>query len=133
MNVAAPARQPASAKQGAAKPLDYHLKRVEIDRFNIAITDQTRPEKSRFTLRDTTLSLADLSGPAPRPAKFRFASTFGKETPLQAAGDLPPSPFHYRGDLRTGRTPHAGTAVGPHRQCHDFGRDHRVYRQAPSQ
>ena len=105
MSVPAPTRQPAPAKQEAAKPLDYHLKRIEIDRFSIAVTDQTRPKKPHFTLRDTTLSLADLSGPAPRPAKFRFASTFGKETPLQAAGDLTSSPFSYRGDLRIGRLP----------------------------
>ncbi|MCX5820076.1 MAG: DUF748 domain-containing protein [Deltaproteobacteria bacterium] len=105
MTAAAPARQPTPVKQEAAKPLDYRLKRIEIDRFSIAVTDQTRPKKPRFTLRDTTLSLADLSGPAPRPAKFRFASTFGKETPLQAAGDLTPSPFRYRGDLRIGRLP----------------------------
>lgn len=103
--VAAPVPQPAPVKQEATKPLDYRLKRVEIDRFNIAVTDRTRPERPRFTLRDTTLSLADLSGPAPRPAKFRFVSTFGKETPLQAAGDLTPFPFRYRGDLRIGRLP----------------------------
>ena len=103
MTVATPAR-PTPANPGA-KPLDYRLKRIEIDRFSIAVTDRTRPKMPLFTLRDTTLSLADLSGPAPRPAKFRFASTFGKETPLQAAGDLTPSPFRYRGDLRIGRLP----------------------------
>jgi hypothetical protein len=103
--VVAPTRQPAPAKQEAAKPLDYHLKRIEIDRFNIAVTDRTRPKKPRFTLRDTTLSLGGLSGPAPRSAKFKFTSTFGKETPLQAAGDFTPAPFNYRGDLRIGRLP----------------------------
>jgi len=105
LTAAAPARQPVPAKQGTARPLDYRLKRIEIDRFNIAVTDQARPKNPRFTLRDTSLSLADLSGPAPRPAKFRFSSTFGKDTPLQATGDLTPSPFSYRGDLRIGRLP----------------------------
>ena len=105
MTAAAPARQPAPVKQEAAKPLDYHLKRVEIDRFRIAITDKTRPKSPHFTLSDTTLSLSDLSGPTPRPAKFRFVSIFGKETPIQATGDLTPSPFSYRGDLRIGRLP----------------------------
>jgi uncharacterized protein involved in outer membrane biogenesis len=105
MTAAAPARQPAPENQEAAKPLDYRLKRVEIDRFSVALTDRTLSNSPRFTLRDTTLSLADLSGPAPRPAKFRFASTFGKETPLRADGDLTPAPFRYRGDLRIGRLP----------------------------
>jgi uncharacterized protein involved in outer membrane biogenesis len=101
---AVPTAEPAPAKP-ETKPLDYRLKRVEIDRFNIAFTDRMRPKEPRFTLRDTSLSLTDLSGPAPKPAKFRFASTFGKETPLQAAGDLTPAPFAYRGDLRIGRLP----------------------------
>jgi len=102
---AAPARKPAPAKQEAAKPLDYRLKQVEIDRFNIAVTDRMRPKEPRFTLRNTSLALTDLSGPASKPAKFRFASTFGKETLLQAAGDLTPAPFGYRGDLKIGRLP----------------------------
>ncbi len=105
MTAAAPARQSAPAKQETAKPLDYRLKRIEIDRFGIAVTDKTRPGKPVFTLRDTTLALTALSGPAPKPAKFRLASTFGKETPLRAAGELTPSPFRYRGDLGIGRLP----------------------------
>jgi uncharacterized protein involved in outer membrane biogenesis len=103
--VAAPARQTAPAKQTAAKPIEYQIKRIELDRFNIAVTDKTHPKKPRFTLRDTTLSLSDLSGPTPKPAQFRFASLFGKETPIQAGGALTPSPFSYRGDLRIGRLP----------------------------
>ena len=105
MTNAAPVPKPAPAKQEAAKPLDYRLKQVEIDRFNIAITDKTRPNNPRFTLRDTALSLGGLSGPAPKPAKFSLASTFGKETSLQVAGELTPAPFSYRGDLRIGRLP----------------------------
>ena len=100
MTTTAPARKRAPAKQEAAKPLDYLLKQVEIDRFNIAFTDRMRPKEPRFTLRDTSLSLTDLSGPEPAPAKLKFATTFGKETSLQAAGDLTPAPFSYRGDLQ---------------------------------
>lgn len=100
-----PARPPATEKQGAAKPLDYRLNRIEIDRLNIAFTDRTRPKEPRFTLRNTSISLGDLSGPAPKPAKFKLASTFGKEAPLQAAGDLTLAPFAYRGDLKIGRLP----------------------------
>ncbi|MHB8829957.1 MAG: DUF748 domain-containing protein, partial [Syntrophales bacterium] len=95
----------APGKQAAAAPLDYRLKRLEIDGFTIAVVDLTRPKKPRFTLRNTTLSVADLSGPAPKPAKFHFASLLGKETPLQADGALIASPFHYQGNLRIGRLP----------------------------
>jgi len=101
----APPGQAVPAKQATAQPLDYQLKRIEVDRFNIAVTDLTRPKKPRFTLKDTTLSLSGLSGPTPKPANFRFASLFGKESRLQAEGALIPSPFHYRGDLRIGRLP----------------------------
>jgi uncharacterized protein involved in outer membrane biogenesis len=96
---------PAPGKQAAAKPLDYRLKRIDIDRFNVAVTDRSLPQKPRFTLRNTTLTLTNLSGPAPRPARFRFASTFGKAANLKAAGDLTPFPFRYRGDLSIGRLP----------------------------
>jgi uncharacterized protein involved in outer membrane biogenesis len=105
LSTTAPARKPAPSKQEEAKPLDYRLKRIEINRFSIAFTDRMRPKEPRFTLRDTSLSLTDLSGPAPKPAKFKFTSTFGKEASLQAAGDLTPAPFSYRGDLRIGRLP----------------------------
>ena len=105
---AAPARKTvkaAPARPEAAKPLDYRLKQVEIDRVNIAFTDRMRPKEPRFTLRNTSLALTGLSGPASKPAKFKLASTFGKETLLQAAGDLTPVPFSYRGDLRIQRLP----------------------------
>ncbi|MCE5265836.1 MAG: DUF748 domain-containing protein, partial [Deltaproteobacteria bacterium] len=102
---AAPERKAAPAKQETAKPLDYLLKQVEIDRFNIAFTDRMRPKEPRFTLRNTSFSLAGLSGPKPAPAKLKFATTFGKEASLQAAGDLTPAPFSYRGDLKIGRLP----------------------------
>ena len=100
-----PAVKVAQAKPEAAKPLTYRLKRLELDRFNVAFTDKTLPPKPRFTLRETNLVLADLNGPEPRPAKFRFASTFGKDASLKAAGNLTPDPFHYQGDLRINRLP----------------------------
>lgn len=102
---AAPARKTATAKPEAAKPLDYRVKKIGIDRFAIAFTDGTRPKKPRFTLRDTSLTLADLSGPAPKPAKFQFATVFGKEASLKAAGSLTPAPFSYRGSVTVGRLP----------------------------
>ncbi|MDD5099548.1 MAG: DUF748 domain-containing protein [Syntrophales bacterium] len=102
---ARPAVKPAAAKPEAAKPLSYRLKRLELDRLNFAFTDKTLPQKPRFTLRETNLVLADLNGPEPRPAKFRFASTFGKDASLKAAGNLTPDPFRYQGDLWINRLP----------------------------
>ena len=102
---AAAAPRGASAKGDAAKPLAYQLKRVDLERFNVAFTDKTRPEKPRFTLGNTSLSLAGLQGPAPRPARLRFASTFGTATALSAAGELTPAPFRYKGNLKVGRLP----------------------------
>jgi hypothetical protein len=102
---AAPSVQHAAVSEEVSRPLAYHLKQFDLERFNVAFTDRIRPESPRFTLADTSLSLTDLSGPAPRPVRFRFASTFGKEASLQAAGDLTPAPFRYRGDLKIGRLP----------------------------
>jgi uncharacterized protein involved in outer membrane biogenesis len=103
--VSAPARAAVPAKREAAKPLIYRVQRLEVEGFNVAFTDKARPQKPCFTLGNTNLSLAELSGPEPRPAKFLLTSTFGKETPLRAAGDLTPNPFRCKGDLRIGRLP----------------------------
>ncbi|MCE5281160.1 MAG: DUF748 domain-containing protein [Deltaproteobacteria bacterium] len=105
---AAEARPPKTAPSPAkpdAKPFAYRIKRFDLDRFNIAVTDKTRPENPRFTLKETSLSLAGLSGPEPRPARFRFASIFAQATPIRAAGELTPLPFRYRGDLSVGGLP----------------------------
>ena len=100
-----PAGKDAPVKPDAAAPLAYRLKKFGIDRFNIAFTDKTLPEKPRFTLRDASLSLTGLTGPEPRPAGIEFASTFGKDAALRAKGNLTPNPFHYRGDLQISRLP----------------------------
>ncbi|MHB9096662.1 MAG: DUF748 domain-containing protein [Syntrophales bacterium] len=93
------------AEQGGAKPLAYLVKRLELDHIDLAFTDHSRPGDPRFTLRETTLSLTGLSGPAPRPARVRFASIFGRETPLKAGGEITPLPFRYKGELSVSRLP----------------------------
>jgi uncharacterized protein involved in outer membrane biogenesis len=98
--VAAGTKQPE-----VAKPLFYHLKRLEVDKFQIAFTDKNRPGKPRFTLRDARLSLADLKGPEQGFAKLSFASIFGRDATLQAAGELVFTPLKYRGKVGIGRLP----------------------------
>lgn len=102
-----PAKQAAAAPagKGPAGPLAYRLKRLEIDRLNLAFTDRAKPGNPRFTLRDTALSLGDLSGPQPSPARLKFSSTFGREAPLKAGGEITPLPFRYRGEVSIGRLP----------------------------
>ncbi len=109
---AAPEAKRASAKRAAtpaekepAGPLAYRLKRLEVDRLNLAFTDRTKPANPRFTLRDTALSLGNLSGPKPSPARLKFSSTFGRETPLKVGGEITPLPFRYRGEVSIGRLP----------------------------
>lgn len=92
-------------KTKTARPFAYHLKRVEMDKFQIAFTDKSRPGNPRFTLRDTKLSVAGLRGPEPQFAKARFVSIFGKDATLQLVGDFVPSPFRYKGNINIGRLP----------------------------
>lgn len=109
----APAPVPASAvpakTAGTGKPvtpaLSYHLKKFQLDRFNAAFTDKTRPDKPRFSLNNTAVTLTNLKGPKFTPAGLRFASTFNKGTPLKAGGEITPQPFRYRGSVSLGRLP----------------------------
>jgi uncharacterized protein involved in outer membrane biogenesis/outer membrane protein OmpA-like peptidoglycan-associated protein len=102
----APAKKKAAAaslKQG--KPFTYRLKHFQVDGFNVAFTDKTREEEPHFTLRNTSLSLANLNGPKFTPAALRFTSTFGKDAALKASGDITPLPFRYKGSVSVGRLP----------------------------
>ncbi len=100
-----PAKQkpkPSPAKHGT-RPFSYHVKRFETERLNIAFTDKTLNEKPRFTLRNTSIILANLNGPKFTPAKLRCSAIFGRNTPLRTSGDITPLPFRYRGDLSVKR------------------------------
>jgi uncharacterized protein involved in outer membrane biogenesis len=99
-----PARKTKTAESAAAPPA-YRIGKIGIERFNLAVTDRMRPQTPRFTLRNTEASLADFSGPAPKPARLRLATTFGRETPIEATGNLTPAPLAYQGTLRIGRLP----------------------------
>jgi uncharacterized protein involved in outer membrane biogenesis len=97
--------KPPAIQEAAAKPLQYHLKKLEIDKTTLAFTDLTRPLKPRFTLRETALSLSDIKGPAPHPAQLRFSAIFGTDATIRAVGSITPAPFLYRGNLQIGRLP----------------------------
>ncbi|HEY4744779.1 MAG TPA: DUF748 domain-containing protein [Desulfuromonadaceae bacterium] len=94
---------PAPSGRGAAGALTFRVKSVQVERFNTTFIDKSLPEKPRFTLTNTRLSLANLSGPKFKPSAFRFSSTFNKGTALKAAGDVTPNPFRYRGKVSVGR------------------------------
>ncbi len=98
----------AEASATPAKPtkeLSFRLNKLLIERFNASVTDKTLRDKPRFSLTDTSLSLANLAWPKFKPAALRFSSTFNKATPLKASGDLTPQPFRYKGAVSVGRLP----------------------------
>jgi len=103
--------QPAAGSSAAISPpeagpaFSYRLKRLHLEKFQAAFTDKSRRGKPRFTLRDTSLSLADLKGPEFTPARVRFLATFGGETPLKASGYITPLPFRYQGEISVGAMP----------------------------
>ncbi|MDD2581511.1 MAG: DUF748 domain-containing protein [Desulfuromonadaceae bacterium] len=99
------AGKPAAAVKGKqpAPRLSFRLKKILVDRFNVAVTDKTLREKPRFTLKNTSLSLADLTWPKFKPAAVRFSSTFNKATPLTLSGTITPLPFRYKGRITVGR------------------------------
>jgi len=106
----APAAVSAGSKTAAAKsrnttPLSYRIKQIRLDRFNLAFTDKSSEDQPRFTLRNTSLTLANLNGPKFTPAGLRFSSTFGKNAGLKAAGDITPFPFRYKGSVNVGGLP----------------------------
>ncbi|KAA0895369.1 DUF748 domain-containing protein [Oryzomonas rubra] len=95
----------ATSGQPTAKPFSFRIKKVRIDKLAGSFTDKTLPEKPRFTLRNTSLTLANLNGPKFTPAQVRFSSIFNKATPLKASGTITPNPFRYRGSVSAGRLP----------------------------
>jgi len=97
-----PDKPPSGKKDNA---LSWHLKQFRLDRFKASFTDKTRSEKPRFTLSNTSVSLANLNGPTFTPAPLRFSSTFNESTPLKARGDITPAPFRYKGSVSVGRLP----------------------------
>jgi hypothetical protein len=82
-----------------SRQFSYHLKRFQADRLNVAFTDKTLNEKPRFTLRNTSITLANLNGPKFTQAKLRCSTIFGQNTPLRTSGEITPFPFRYRGEL----------------------------------
>ncbi|MGD0586226.1 MAG: DUF748 domain-containing protein [Oryzomonas sp.] len=95
----------ASTGQPHSKPFTFRIKKVRIDRLAGAFTDKTLKERPRFTLRNTSLTLANLNGPRFTPATLRFSSIFNKATPLKAGGIITPIPFRYKGSISVGRLP----------------------------
>jgi uncharacterized protein involved in outer membrane biogenesis len=98
-------KSPATSGQSPARDLSFRLKRFQLERFNAAFTDKTLQEMPRFTLTNTSMSLANLSGPTFKSSPFRFATTFNKATPLKVNGAITPSPFRFKGNASVGRLP----------------------------
>ena len=88
-----------------AKTLSYRLKRVQVDQLNLLFSDKTRPEKQIFSLKDTSVVLANLNGPHFTPAQLQFSTTFGTRTPLKGNGDITPLPLGYKGELNIQHLP----------------------------
>jgi len=95
----------ATDKSQDTRPFSYRIKQFQLDRFNLAFTDKSLKDQPRFNLRNTSLTLANLSGPKFTPARLRFSSTFGKDARLKAAGDITPLPFRYKGSVSLGGLP----------------------------
>jgi hypothetical protein len=108
-----PAVAVAKAAAASAEPkgkqaptvFSYQFKKILIDRLTTTFTDKTFEDNPRFTLSNTSLSLSNLNGPRFTPAALRFVSTFNKNTPLKASGDITPDPFRYKGSIDIGRLP----------------------------
>jgi len=88
-----------------AKGFTFRIKKIRIDRLAGSFTDKTLKGRPRFSLRNTSLTLANLNGPKFTPATLRFSSIFNKATPLKAGGTITPAPFRYRGSISVGRLP----------------------------
>ena len=91
-------------KQGTTA-FSFRFGKIQVDRLNASFTDKTFEDPPRFTLCNTSLSLSNLKGPQFTPAGLRFASTFNKDTPLKASGEITPDPFRYKGSIDVGRLP----------------------------
>jgi len=89
----------------AAQGLKYVLKKLQVDRFTANFIDKKLSDKPRITLKNTSLSLTNLTGPVFRPSPLRFSSTLNKGTPLKASGTITPQPFRYTGSVSVGRLP----------------------------
>lgn len=88
-----------------AKALSYRLKRVQVDRLNLLFSDKTRPEKQTFSLKDTSVVLANLNGPHFTPAQLRFSAIFGTRASLKGNGDITPLPLSYKGEINIQHLP----------------------------
>ncbi len=86
-----------------SQPLKYSLKQFHLDRFNMAFTDKTKEGLPTFTLKNTSLSLANFNGPKFTPAQLRFSSVFGKNASLKVNGLITPNPFRYKGEINVGQ------------------------------
>jgi len=99
------AKPPLTRGQKPTNEFSFRFKKILVDRFTTTFIDKTFEDKPRFSLRNTSLSLTNLNGPRFTPAALRFSSTFNKDTPLKASGDITPDPFRYKGSVNVGRLP----------------------------
>ncbi|MBL0225615.1 MAG: DUF748 domain-containing protein [Geobacteraceae bacterium] len=96
---------PAAKGQKPSSEFSFRFKKIQVDKLTTTFTDKTFEEKPRFVLSNTSLSLSNLNGPRFTPAALRFSSTFNKDTPLKASGNITPVPFRYKGSVTIGRLP----------------------------
>ncbi len=98
-------RSAAADRRTPTRDFSFRFKQIQLDRLNSTFTDKTLKDKPRFSLHKTTLNVANLNGPKFTPARLDFSSTFNRDTPLKAKGDITPYPFRYKGNISVGRLP----------------------------
>lgn len=105
--ISAPAARKSAAQdtQKTARDFSFRFKQIQLERFNSSFTDKSMENSPRFSLRNTSLKLSDLSGPRFTPVKLAFSSMFNKNTPIKANGSITPYPFRYKGNISIGRLP----------------------------
>lgn len=89
----------------AAHPLSYRVNNFRLDRFDISFTDRLQEDETHITLKNNTLSLANISGPKPAPIKLSYSAMVNGNAPVKLSGSLTPQPFRYKGDISVGRLP----------------------------
>jgi uncharacterized protein involved in outer membrane biogenesis/outer membrane protein OmpA-like peptidoglycan-associated protein len=94
--------QKTAAAKGAATiqpPFSYRVEKVTGSDFGIKFTDRTKEEAPLFALNRLKFSLAGISGPKQGAIPFTLATGYAKKGRIQAAGNITPAPFKFKGNV----------------------------------
>jgi hypothetical protein len=81
-------------------PFSYRVHRVAGSDLAVNFTDRSKEDAPLFPLNRINFTADGITGPKQGPIPFKLTSGYGKKGRIEAAGNLTPAPFKFKGHLQ---------------------------------